>query len=70
LVRQFRELTVGASQSVTKIRSRSGAEFPKRFGVRKELRMPRYHGYRLFRVLMSDCFAVTRVVPRIFKIRP
>lgn len=33
LVRQFRELTVGASQSVTKIRSRSGAELPNRLRV-------------------------------------
>ena len=28
--------------------------------VYKKLRRPRYHGYRLFRVLMSDCFSSNR----------
>ena len=39
--------------------------------VYKKLRKPRYHGYRLFRVLMSDCFSSNRGGAADFsKIRP
>lgn len=36
----------------------------------KELRTPRYHGYRLFRALMSDCFCSNRGGTADFEIRP
>ncbi len=48
----FRESAVAVSRQISQVLSRIRAELPNRsYGLHKELRMPRYHGYGLLRVL-------------------